>query len=120
MRPGPSWGKKDKHWDPSDPGDQGRGSYWDHVLIDADSRLIVTLVIGRRDTGTARQASADFYRRTDGDLTPLVTSDEYAPYLTVIVETYGVRREELELTDEQKVEYDYGGMPAVYFPVGMA
>jgi hypothetical protein len=120
MRPGPSWGKKDKHCDPSDPGDQEQGSYWDHVLIDADSRLIVTLVIGRRETETARQAFADFYRRTDGDLTPLITSDEYAPYLTAITETYGVRKEELELTQEQKVEYDYEGMPAVYFPVEMA
>jgi hypothetical protein len=90
------------------------------VLIDADSRLIVTLVIGRRDTDTARQAFADFYRRTDGDLTPLITSDEYAPYLTVVMETYGVRKEELELTEEQKVEYDYEGMPEVYFPVEMA
>jgi len=89
-------------------------------LIDADSRLIVSLVIGRRDTETARRAFADFYRRTDGDLTPLFTSDEYAPYLTVIMETYGVRKEELELTEGQKVEYDYEGMPAVYFPVEMA
>jgi hypothetical protein len=120
MRPGPSWGKKDKHCDPSDPGDRESGSWWDHVLLDADSRLIVTLVIGRRDTDTARQAFADFYRRTDGDLTPLITSDEYAPYLTVIMETYGVRKEELELTEEQKVEYDYEGMPDVYFPVEMA
>jgi hypothetical protein len=120
MRPGPSWGKKDKHCDPSDPGDRERGSYWDHVLIGADSRLIVSLVVGRRETETARQAFADFYRRTDGDLTPLITSDEYAPYRTVIVETYGVRKEELELTEEQKVEYDYEGMPggdAIRLPV---
>jgi hypothetical protein len=120
MRPGPSWGKKDKRCDPSDPGDRERGSYWDHVLIDADSRLIVTRVVGRRDTDTARRAFADFYRRTDGDLTPLITSDEYAPYLTAIVETYGVRKEELELTEGEKVEYDYEGMPGVYFPVEMA
>jgi hypothetical protein len=120
MRRGPSWGKKDKHCDPSDPGDHELGSYWDHVLIDADSRLIVTLVIGRRDGETARQAFADFYRRTDGDLTPLITSDEYAPYLTAIRGTYGVRKEELELTEEQKVAYDYEGMPTVYFPVEMA
>ena len=120
MRPGPSWGKKDKHCDPNDPGDREQGSYWDHVLLDADSRLIVTLVIGRRETETARQAFTDFYRRTDGDLTPLIISDEYAPYLTVIVDTYSVRKEELELTQEQKAEYDYEGMPEVYFPVEMA
>ena len=120
MRPGPSWGKKDKHCDPSDPAHQQQGSWWDHVLLDADSRLVVTLAIGRRDTDTARQAFADFYRRTDGGLTPLITSDEYAPYLTVIIETYGVRKEGLELTEQEKAEYDYEGMPAVYFPVEMA
>ena len=38
----------------------------------------------------------------------------------MIVETYGVRKEHLELTEEQKVEYDYEGMPEVYFPVEMA
>jgi hypothetical protein len=120
MRPGPSWEKKDKHCDPSDPGDREQGSYWDHVLIDTDSRLIVTLVIGRRDGETAQQAFADFYSRTDGNLTPLITSDEYAPYLTAILETYGVRKKDLELTKEQKAEYDYAGMPTVYFPVEMA
>ena len=120
MKRGPSWGKKDKHCDPSDPGDREQGSYWDHVLLDADSRLLVTLVIGRRDTDTARQAFADFYRRTDGDLTPLITSDEYAPYYTVIRDTYGVRKEELELTDEQKAEVGWDEMPPVLFPQEVA
>jgi hypothetical protein len=120
MRLGPLWGKKDKHCDVNDPGDREQGSYWDHVLIDADSRLIVTLVIGRRETETARQAFADFYSRTDGDLTPLITSDEYAPYLSVIVQTYGVAKEDLELTPEQKAQYDYESLPEVYFPVEMA
>jgi len=68
----------------------------------------------------ARQAFADFYRRTDGDVTPLITSDEYAPYLRVIVQTYGVPKEDLELTEEQKVQYDYESLPEVYFPVEMA
>jgi hypothetical protein len=120
MRRGPSWGKKDKHCDPSDPDDRECGSWWDHVLIDADSRLIVTLIIGRRTLDTVRQAFADFYRRTDGALIPLITSDEYAPYLTVIVETYGVRKEELELTKEQKVEFGWEEMPNVLFPEELA
>jgi hypothetical protein len=120
MRRGPSWEKKDKHCDLNDPDDRARGSWWDHVLIDADSRLIVTLVIGRRTLDTVRQAFADFYRRTDGVLTPLIASDEYAPYLTVIVETYGVRKEELELTKEQKVEFGWEEMPDVLFPEELA
>jgi hypothetical protein len=66
MRRGPSWGKKDKHCDPSGPEDRELGSWWDHVLIDAKSRLTTTLVIGRQTTGPARQAFADFNRRTEG------------------------------------------------------
>ena len=49
-----------------------------------------------------------------------MTSDEYAPYLKVIVQTYGVAKEDLELTVEQKVQYDYEGLLEVYFPVEMA
>lgn len=120
MRPGPSWGKKDKHCDPGDPADQQQGSWWDHVLLDADSRLIVTLVIGRRETATALRAFADFYRRTDGDLIPLITTDEYAPYYTAVMTTYGVAKEDLELTDEQKVEFGWDEMPAVLFPQEVA
>jgi len=40
----------------------------------------------------------DFYERTDGYLPELICTDEYAVYRTVILDTYGVLREELELT----------------------
>jgi hypothetical protein len=93
------------------------GGWWDHVLIDADSRLIVTLVVGRRTAETAHQAFTDFCQRTDGDLPPLITTDEYAPYLAAIMDTYGVRKEDLELTDEEKAESDWEHWPPVYFPV---
>jgi hypothetical protein len=73
-------------------GDQERGSWCDPVLLDAESRLIVTLVVGRRDPEAARRAFADFYRRTDGDLTPLITSDEYTPYFTAILGPSGCGR----------------------------
>ena len=66
MRLGPLWGKKDKHCVASDPGDREQGSYWDHVLLDTHTRLIVTLVIGRRTEETVYQAFTDFYHRTDG------------------------------------------------------
>jgi IS1 family transposase len=93
------------------------GSWWDHVVIDTGSRLIVTLVVGRRTAETVAQAWADFYRRTDGMLPPLITTDAYAAYLTTILDTYGVRKEGLELTDEEKEEIDWESLPPVYFPV---
>jgi hypothetical protein len=116
MKPGPSWGKKDKHCDPGNPADHGRGSWWDHVILDTKSRLIVSLVVGRRTLETVVSAWADFYARTDGGLPELVTTDEYSAYPTALLRTYGVRKTDLELSASEKKELDYASMPAVYFP----
>ena len=120
MRLGPSWGKKDKHCAPDNPADRGRGSYWDHVLIDPESKLIVSLVVGRRTAATAEAAFRDFYERTDGGLPELITTDEYAPYLTIILSVWGVHKEDLGLTDAEKRAYDWTRWPEVYFPVEIA
>jgi hypothetical protein len=117
MRPGPSWGKKDKHCDPDDPDDAEQGSYWDHVIIDPETKLIVSLVVGRRNADTVVQVFTDFYDRTDGYLPELISTDEYAVYEPVILATYGVWREELELTAEEDADFDRVGMPEFYFPV---
>jgi hypothetical protein len=47
---------RDKHCDPSDPADRRSGSWWDHILLDPQTKLIVTLVMGA--------ASADFTEST--------------------------------------------------------
>ena len=120
MRPGPLWGKKDKHCDPDNAADQALGSWWDHVLIDPESKLIVSLVVGRRTLETALEAFLDFYARTDGALPGLITTDEYAAYFTVIVSTYGVRKEDMELTEAERAAIDYATLPPVYFPVEVA
>jgi hypothetical protein len=120
MRPGPSWGKKDKNCDPSDPDDRDLGSQWDHVIIDPDSKLVVTLVVGRRNADTVVQAFTDFYRRTDGALPELIMSDEYGVYETVILDTYGVLREDLDLSPEQEAEFDRARLGEFHFPVEIA
>jgi hypothetical protein len=114
------WEKKDKHCDPTKRSDQTLGSWWDHVILDTESRLIVSLVVGRRTADTALATWLDFYERTDGDLPLLITTDEYPVYFSTIVSVYGVPKETLELTPEERAEYDYEGMPAVYFPVEIA
>src|SRR4051794_3928968 len=116
-KPGPSWGKKDKHCDPLDPADACQGSYWDHVIIDADTKLIVSLVVGRRDADTVVQVFTDFYGRTDGALPELISTDEYAVYETVILDTYGLWLAELGLTEQEWEEDGWSDMPAFYFPV---
>ena len=78
--------------------DAGQGSYWDHVIIDPDTKLVVSLVVGRRNADTVVQLFTDFYRRTDGYLPELICTDEYAVYETVILDTYGVFKHELGLT----------------------
>jgi hypothetical protein len=117
MRLGPSWGKKDKHRNPADPDDATQGSYWDHVIIDPETKLIISLVVGRRHADTVVQVFTDFYDRTDGALPELITTDGYAVYEAVVLDTYGVWRAELGLTPKDEARFERTGMPAFYFPV---
>jgi hypothetical protein len=75
------------------------------------------LAIGRRTEETVFQAFTDFYQRTDGQLPTLFSTDAYAAYYTVIVDTYSVSKEDLELTAEQKAEFNWEELPSRYFPV---
>jgi IS1 family transposase len=110
------WGKKDKQCDPEDGADAKQGSYWDHVIIDPESKLIVSLVVGRRNADTVVQVFTDFYDRTGGYLPELIATDGYAVYETVILDTYGVWHAELELTPQEEAEFDGSGTPPFYFP----
>jgi hypothetical protein len=111
------WGKKDKRCDPADPEDAEQGSYWDHVIIDPQTKLIVSMVVGRRNADTVVQVFTDFYARTGGYLPELITTDGYAAYEPVILDTYGLWLEELELSAEEVEEYRQNDMPEFYFPV---
>jgi IS1 family transposase len=111
------WGKKDSRCDAQDGADAAQGSYWDHVIIDPETKLIISLVVGRRNADTVVQVFTDFYDRTGGYLPELITTDGYAAYETVILDTYGVWRADLELTPREEAEFDRAGMPPFYFPV---
>jgi len=76
--------------------------------------LVVSLVVGRRDADTVVQVFTDFYERTDGYLPELICTDEYAVYRTVILDTYGVCKQELELTPQEEAEFSLGEF---HFPV---
>ncbi len=86
------------------------------MIIDPETKLVVSLVVGRRDADTVVQVFTDFYDRTKGCLPELICTDEYAVYETVIIDTYGVCREELELTPEEEEQFEQNGMPEFYFP----
>jgi len=50
--------KKEKNCDPDDPADDRKGDTWDHVAIDAESRLVLSVVPGER---TAQGPGAGLY-----------------------------------------------------------
>jgi hypothetical protein len=109
------WETKDKHCDPDDPADAQQGSYWDHILLDPDTKLIVTLVIGRRNGDTVVQAFTDYFDRTDGEWPELITTDGYAVYEPVIMDTYGVWLDELGLSPQERAEFERLGVPEYCF-----
>jgi IS1 family transposase len=83
-------GKKEKHCDPADPADDGQGDHWDHVALDPEHRLVVSVVPGRRTEDHTRLLVEDFHRRTGGRVMNLMTSDENPAYAAAILDVYGV------------------------------
>jgi IS1 family transposase len=81
--------KKEANCDPADPADDRKGDHWDHVALDPDHRLVVSVVPGKRTAENTGALVRDFHRRTSGRLMDLITTDEYAPYRGAILEAYG-------------------------------
>jgi IS1 family transposase len=82
-------GKKEKNRDPADPADAGRGDCWDHVAFDPESKLVLSVVPGRRTAENTDALVADVKKRLGGRPPKLITTDEYAHYRTAILETFG-------------------------------
>lgn len=89
------WGfvyQKEASCDPLDPLDRLRGDDWDHTAVDPESRLLLTLVPGKRDGEVCQRLVQQVHARTAGRPDLLITSDEHAPYETAIREVYGVEQ----------------------------
>jgi len=82
-------GKKEKHCDRSNPDDDEQGECWDHIALDAEHRLVVSAVVGRRTEEHTQLLVADFHQRTGGRMMNLMTSDENPAYADAILQTYG-------------------------------
>jgi IS1 family transposase len=81
--------KKEAHCDPDDPADDRKGDHWDHVALDPEHRLVVSVVPGKRTAENTAALVQDLRKRTSGRLMDLITTDEYAPYRGAILEAYG-------------------------------
>ena len=59
------------------------------MALDPESRLVVSLVVGKRTEEATHELVRDFHQRTGGRIMRLMTSDEYPVYATAIRATYG-------------------------------
>ena len=73
-------GKKEANRDRTDESDDHKGDYWDHVVLDPEHRLVVSVLPGARTVENTEALEADFHRRTSGRLMNLMTSDAYSAY----------------------------------------
>jgi IS1 family transposase len=83
--------KKQENCDGDNPADGERGDCWDHVAIDAESRLVLSVVPGKRTAENCRELVSEVRRRMGGRLPRLITTDEYPSYAVAIHEVYGCR-----------------------------
>jgi IS1 family transposase len=86
------WGfvtKKEKNCDPADEGDVLAGDQWDFVALDPDSRLVLSVFVGKRLADNAEMLLQDVKRRLAGP-PELISSDEWPGYPEVIKEVFGV------------------------------
>lgn len=81
--------KKQENCDPDNPADVHHGDWWDHVAIDAESRLVLAVVPGARDAEAVAEVVAEVKERTGGRVLDLATSDDYPAYETALLNAYG-------------------------------
>jgi IS1 family transposase len=81
--------KKEAHRDRSDPADDHKGGYWDHVAYDPEHRLVVAVAPGARDVEGTEALVGEARQRTGGRIMRLMTSDAYPAYEAAILHAYG-------------------------------
>ena len=52
--------QKQKHCDALDPADDRRGDCWDHVALDPEHRLVVSVVVGKRTAEKTQEVVEQF------------------------------------------------------------
>jgi IS1 family transposase len=82
-------GKKEKHCHPDAAEDARQGDNWDHVALDPEHRLVISVVPGKRTAEKVEALVDDFKKRTGGRAMNLITSDEYQPYRGALLKAYG-------------------------------
>ncbi len=79
--------KKERNCAPTEL--KNAGDNWDHVALDAEHKLVVSLIPGKRNKANVHRLIHDLKQRTGGRTMRLLTSDEYKPYKDAILKGYG-------------------------------
>lgn len=82
--------KKEAHCDPDDPLDRLCGDDWDHTAVDPESRLVLSIVPGKRTADNCDKVVEDAKMRTGGRTDILITTDEHGSYAPAIEKAYSV------------------------------
>ena len=78
---------KDKNIPEERRGEFGVGSVWTWMALDADTKLIVSWMVGDRDAGSAHQFMKDLAGRLSHRVQ--LTTDGHAAYLSAVENNFG-------------------------------
>src|SRR5207253_831473 len=81
--------KKEKNTDPAEEDDVLAGDQWGFVALDHDSRLVLSVFVGKRLQENAEMLLKDVKTRLPG-VPELISSDEWPGYPEAIKEVFGV------------------------------
>jgi len=82
------WGFVHKKEANCEPHEEERGDNWDHTALDAEHRLLLSVVPGKRTADKCHQVVSEVKKRTGGRTDILLTSDEHASYKPAIKSAY--------------------------------
>jgi len=84
--------KKEKNCDENNPSDTRRGDNWDHVSLDAETKLVLQVVNGKRTKKKTELLVQKTAKRLGNKPPRLMTSDDYKPYKEAILKAFGKQR----------------------------
>jgi hypothetical protein len=106
--------KKEMDCDPTDPADDYKGDWWDHVAIGPEHRLGLAVVPGGRSIKNAEHIVCEVRACTAAGPPRLVSSDEYPAYATAIQRDFGAPANEPVAAPGRRPI-----APACYLPEGL-
>jgi IS1 family transposase len=81
--------KKQKNCNANAPVETRCGDNWDHVALDAEHKLVLEVVNGKRTVKNTKQLVQNTAKRLKHRVPRLITTDEYPPYKQAVLESFG-------------------------------